>query len=45
MGLFRKDDLAIWSFIICKEETAVHIRIENVGKAILKKLRKDMNDP
>ena len=37
MGLFRKDDCAIWDFIIYEEESAIHTQIENVGKAIPKK--------
>lgn len=43
MEIFRKGDHNIWGFIIYKEETNVHIQIENVGKVISKKLRKYMN--
>lgn len=44
MEIFRKDDHAIWGFIIYKEETDVRIQIENVGKAISKK-QGNMNYP
>lgn len=45
MGIVRKDDHAIWGFIIYKKETAVHIQIGNVEKGISKKLREYINYP
>lgn len=32
MGIFRKDDHAIWSVIIYKEETTIYSQIKDVGK-------------